>query len=609
MTGGSGLRSPPRAPAHAPSDPETPDVRALAAMPWAAVLILALVGGAASWLLSRPAPAAPGAARITSAVALLAMFDMLWLLSLSWPRSCGARVRLAAAALLLTVGLPFHAALAAAAGASGGHAAACAAIAVAAALASALAGARRLFAPLLAVALFALPLAAYALTDLGRVGEAASWGRASPLLAAALLAMRASEAVLADGVPAVVALLAVATLALVVRRPPRAAIALLLLTGGLGSAAMAAPSQVEPVLGGHVREGRPLVVRAPGARRVRIEGGPWAGPVGTRGDEFVLLGVGAGGATLALDVDRSGGARASGTPERVEVTVRPLPLAGEWTAALDGRDSTAGVVAVKPVDLPTVAEAWLLFDAVVGVPDGLAAAERLALEARLRGMHSVVPEPALLRPSPLPFRAAAEAAAAAPGLPAGAARILIVLAALVVLLAIVMRLRPSDRQTAVWAGGVSLVAACWLLVGDMLPGAVHANAIVLAGESAELVLLRLAANRDSEVTVEAPPGASVLVPLRWGTDDAPPDGQAVGARATLRIARGRSVLLAVRVPRSPSSPSAAGDAMARGRPLADWVRGLGARLAERNSGGTPPDLRLDGARLVRVDRYDLLRSE
>jgi hypothetical protein len=168
----------------------------------ASIALLALLGGAAVWMLSRPAPGAPGLARILSPEILLAIFDTVWLLLLalprepSWPSACAK----------LAVGAPFHAALAAAFGAGPGFHAAWAMTALAFASVGVVGTAvaprvHGLGVSLLAVA---LPLAAYAAGDFGGAGVLPLFA-ASPTVGPTILARTSRTASAADAVPALVA--------------------------------------------------------------------------------------------------------------------------------------------------------------------------------------------------------------------------------------------------------------------------------------------------------------------------------------------------------------------------------------------------------------------
>ncbi len=575
-----------------------------------AIAALAIAGGIAALLLAAPAPAAPGAARLTSADVVLGAFDVLWLLALAWPRGRSARGRVLVVVTLLAVGLPFHVAFAAAAGAGAGHAAAFGGIALAACVAGASAPGGATYPSALVAACVALPLAGYAFSDLAGV-DALAFVRASPLTSSVLLARRAPDVGAADGVPAATVLLIVALIGALRRRPFGAgarALAVLAVCAAAVSATAETP-RVEPLLGGVVREGAPVVVRAPGAQRVRARGGPWAGPVGERRDEFVLLWARPRGDVLDVDVTD-----VAGNVAAVELAVRPLPArqgpgGGGWTASLAPRAGDGlrdGVVSVRPIALPTVPEAWLVFDDVGDVPDGLPPAARRALDAACSRPRSRPFEPALLPPSPQAFRAAAQSAAVAPRLSADVGRVLGIVAVLVIVLVVIVRRRPaSGRLAAAWLAAPPVVALVWMLLSGALPGAVRGHAIVLERDGAAVALLRLSAVRSGEVTVALTDGAggvaSLLVPVRWGPGDSAPEGVAVGTTARLRIERGHSVLLAFRLP---AGDLRGGEGVGGGPALAtisEWLRPAGRKIVPVAGGGALPVV-LDGARLLRVQR-------
>lgn len=165
------------------------------------VVVLAAAGALAAACVHGAAPAPPagtGADRIGSPEILLAAFDTLWMLLLLPGRRMWDR------ATLLAVGLPFHAALAAAASAGPGHAIAFGSVVASYTLALGVPGPRGRF-PGLALALVtcAAPLVGYALLELAAV-DASALIRCSPLTVPTLLARSAPDvAVLSAGMPAV----------------------------------------------------------------------------------------------------------------------------------------------------------------------------------------------------------------------------------------------------------------------------------------------------------------------------------------------------------------------------------------------------------------------
>jgi hypothetical protein len=183
-------------------------------------LLLAALGAAAAFLLSRPAPESAGMSRLRDPEILLAVFDTVWLLVLALP----GRGDWSGTAARLLVGAPFHWAVAAAAGAGPGFHAAFAISAGAFASVGTL-GAR--LAPTahgVAIALlsFALPLAAYAAGDFGGAGVRALF-LASPTVGPTLLARSCATASASDAIPAVVAAALVLAACVVASRRTKAA--------------------------------------------------------------------------------------------------------------------------------------------------------------------------------------------------------------------------------------------------------------------------------------------------------------------------------------------------------------------------------------------------
>lgn len=168
----------------------------------ASIALLAVLGGAAVWMLSRPLPAAPGMARIAAPEILLAVFDTVWLLLLALPREPSSF----AAFAKLAVGAPFHAALAAAFGAGPGFHAAwfLTAVAFAAVGAVGAAVAPRVHGLGVTLLAIALPLAAYAMGDFGGADVLPLFA-ASPAVGPTMLARASRTATASDAVPALVA--------------------------------------------------------------------------------------------------------------------------------------------------------------------------------------------------------------------------------------------------------------------------------------------------------------------------------------------------------------------------------------------------------------------
>lgn len=178
-------------------------------------MILAILGAVAVWMLARPAPSAPGAARLRSPEILLAVFDTVWLLLLAMPRAPSW----AGTVTKLAVGAPFHLAIASAFGAGPGFHAAWALVACAFAAVGTV-GARvhaACHGTAMAVVSFALPLAAYAAGDLG--GAAVRpYLLASPAVAPTILARTSRTASAADALPALICAAIVFAVGLVMSR-------------------------------------------------------------------------------------------------------------------------------------------------------------------------------------------------------------------------------------------------------------------------------------------------------------------------------------------------------------------------------------------------------
>jgi hypothetical protein len=275
-------------------------------------------------------------------------------------------------------------------------------------------------------------------------------------------------------------------------------------------------------------------------------------------------------------------------------------------ARLDGAPDGEGVRAIRPVDLPTVAVAWGVFDAVEGMPAALAPDERRAVLDFQEQQGAVHLIPARWPPSPALHRAAAEAAAAAPALPGDVAAVLAILAVLLVALT---GLSPARRRPA-WVGALwritpALAVFAWFVLGTSLPGAVRAHALVLEDEGARMVLLRLEAVRDGVVRVQAPPGAGVIVPVAWGEDDAPPAGTPVGAHVEIELPRGRRALLAYALPGAAPSRLAGEATSEAAAAVRAALRATGRTVRGRTADPDTGALRIEGARLVDVAGFAL----
>lgn len=357
----------------------------------------------------------------------------------------------------------------------------------------------------------------------------------------------------------------------------RLAAALVVVCAG---AAVAHGAEPEPTLGPWARAGRPLVVRAPGATRVRGGGSPWATPQGADGDEFVLQSPRADVLLREVEVDRGGAV------ERVALPLRALPTAGPLTAVFTATTTSPGAVSVPVRGLPTIREAWLLVDDVAAAPPGASPAALRAIGAWRDGPRSgprAAFEPLLHAPGPEAFRAAAEAAARAPRLPPGTARLLWVLAAIEAALLVLLRAAPPRRRVA-WLVAPPVACVAWLAATGALPGRVRATWTAWAGTDDVLVVLRLEAPRGGDVAFRVPDAATTPALLRFDADDRSGADADVGRAVRMSLAPRESRLLAWRISASPGAGAAAGPDP--GDASAAWLRTLG--LAADGAGPDVP---------------------
>ncbi len=378
--------------------------------------------------------------------------------------------------------------------------------------------------------------------------------------------------------------------------------------GGLSLAvpAVAAPGLTgEVVLDGRTRAGRPVVVRIAGAVRARSAGTPWATPRGVARDEFVLFDAHPDGQILVVDAESA----ETGEIESLRLEVRPLPTNVPAVALLDDPpaqvgsppDPIPGGVRVRAENLPTVAEAWFVFDDVQRVPDGLGSAEVSALaEWRLRAKSPL--EPILWEPSPHAWRAMSAIAARAPTLTPDVSRALHILAAtLVALILLVARSRkPSPTVRAAWVIVPALLASGWLLIGDRLPGPMRAHSTFMVGDGGGVLVVRVHALRDGAATLLAP-GA---VPLRWEAGDSATSGLTIGDATTVELEAGSTRLLAFpwsigsEVTTRASHPPFPAEAEA-------WTHELGGNAGgDSSSTLIAAPLRARGTRVVAVEGWE-----
>ncbi len=397
------------------------------------------------------------------------------------------------------------------------------------------------------------------------------------------------------------------------------------------------PAAVLP--GPWVRAGRPVVVRVPGASRVRAASGPWALAQGAASDEFVLQVLRADLGTLELEVeDLTGGVR------RVSLRAEPLPAAGQVRGVLGGAAGGPADVVVdlsSPATLPTVPEAWLVFDDVAEDPAAAAipGLARAALDAWRRDLRATATpgfEPLRLAPDEHAFRAAAEAAAAAPRLPRDVSVALVVAAGATLLLLLVVRgarsggdgqrtaTVPSDAAAPVTADGPACLrrilwicapsAAClaWFAVATPLPGAVRATSFVLEGDSGATAFVRFETDTVAEVAFAIPDGGSSAAVLAWDEGDATVREAEAGRRVRIGLPPGAVRIVAWRLPLAGDADGDAGAQSAGGDvpggETVRWLRRLGLEPVQAmpggpgSGGGTTPSGRvvLRGARGFRL---------
>jgi hypothetical protein len=326
----------------------------------------------------------------------------------------------------------------------------------------------------------------------------------------------------------------------------------------------AGAEEAEFPLGPIVRAGRPVVVRVPGARRVRVAGSPWALPVGGQGDEFVVQTPHADTTLGLVEVEDGSGVRS------VRTAPRPLPAGGSVAAAFGG--DRADVV-LPPERLPTTPEAWLVVDEVGAAPEGLAPAERAALETwRAADLRA---EPLLFPPDAAVFAATRDLAAGAPRLPRDVATALLLLALAEAALVVLVRSR-APMSRALWLAAPPVAALAWLLAAGALPGPVRV--VVLRAETGRdrLVVARFEAVRDGTVSFRVPEGAWVPALLRFDADDRSAADAEAGREVRLPIPAGGARVVAWRLP----SASAAEPASEAGIPssVASWLARRGLRV-------------------------------
>ena len=356
-----------------------------------------------------------------------------------------------------------------------------------------------------------------------------------------------------------------------------------LLLAALARAGPEGEPEVRVLLGGHVRPGRPLVVRvAGGADRVRADDSPWATPRGARADEFVVQTRRAGLGPLELTVERGG------VSTRVQLQVRALAQQGFVVARLptDGgvrptppADAHTVRLTADSSDWPTVPEAWLVFDALPVPMDGFGGPGRRALDLALAALPAKAgavrwDQPLLLPPGLGAFRAAHEVHRRAPRLPADLAWAATLAGATSFLLLLLLRQRPTLQRLA-WTASPVALWAIWVAVSTALPGTARATGFVLAGPESSLVVVRVEADAPSDVRFRLPSEASSATLFRFSPDDATAASVELGASVHLVLAAGEHRLLAYRMPRGTDGGLGSSDKRPLGPELSRWIADLG----------------------------------
>jgi hypothetical protein len=338
-------------------------------------------------------------------------------------------------------------------------------------------------------------------------------------------------------------------------------------------AAAAEEPRVQLPTGAYVRAGRPVVVRVPGgAERVRAVEGPWALPVGERGDEFVLAHPSVVGGELPLEV------RVAGGSVELRVRVRPLPASGRVVGGFGEPGGEPQWVRLPTEGLPTVREAWLWLDEVRGEPPAADPAVAAALAAWRDGPRPADSGRAAFEPLTLPaseaaFHAAAAVERDAPALPGAAAVVLLVLAVTEGVLALTLvlrRERPAVRCA--WLAVPPLAAAAWLLAAGRLPGALRCTAFAVDGPQDRLIVLRVEARRAGSASLALPGAAAGAAMLRYAPADASLREAQVGREVRLDLRAGEFRVLAYRLPGVAAAAARSDEPRAA---LERWAEGLG----------------------------------
>jgi hypothetical protein len=354
------------------------------------------------------------------------------------------------------------------------------------------------------------------------------------------------------------------------------------------TAAFAEPPTVELPLGPYARPGRPLDVRVVGgADRIRAAGTPWALPQGSRGDEFLLELPAVVASPLEVTVEHGGAV------ESVSLAVDVLPAGGRVAAVLGDSEVESGIVSVRVprTGLPTLADAWRLFDDVVGDLARLDPADRDRV-SQLRGADLAL----LASPDPFAFAAAGAAAAASARLPRGVAIVAVVLSATELVVLGVLALR-QDRPLvrALWLCTPAAACALWLLATQELAAPLRAVPLAIETPAARVVYVRIEALRDG-VGALVPPAAALGSPrvVRWASDDRTVEEMETGAEVRMALRAGEVRVVAYvcqREMRPGVDPLGEPRPLAVPEPIGAWLarRGLRAQSARANvAGGSVP---------------------
>lgn len=302
-------------------------------------------------------------------------------------------------------------------------------------------------------------------------------------------------------------------------------------------------TRVELPFDGVVDGRTPVVVRVPGAARVRGARGPWCLPVSVGSAEFVLPLPPLPGTALSIDTgDRIVDAYPAWR------TIDP-PVILVVDGAGPSRVPGSTIVEARSDELPGVSAPYAVFEAV-HAPATLAASTRAAIErARVERTEAAARlDPATWEPELDVYRAALAEAGLAADLPPHVVTLWLLLAALQLALVGWARWRRPDARLAVVVLALpGVVTVGWLLAGGSVDGRVRARVACYSADDVATVLLHVAAAEDTEVRVRPAAGAGVVHPLRYDVDDESWRDASVGHEVRMALGAGQSRLLAYRV--------------------------------------------------------------